>query len=48
MLWTLAIILFVLWILGLVFKVAGGLVYILLALAIIIAAYQLITGRRAV
>lgn len=48
MLWTLAIILFVLWILGLVFKVGGGLVYILLVLAIIIAAYQLITGRRAV
>jgi len=48
MLWTLAIILFLLWILGLVFKVAGGLVYILLILAIIIAAYQLITGRRSV
>jgi hypothetical protein len=49
MLWTIALILFVLWLLGfLVFPVAGGLIHILLVLAIIVVLYRLITGRRPV
>lgn len=48
MIWTVAVILFVLWLLGFaVFPVAGGLIHILLVLAVIAIAYQLITGRRA-
>ena len=48
MLW-LAIVLFVLWILGwLVFHVAGGLIHILLVIAIIVFLVNLFTGRRAV
>lgn len=49
MLWTIAIILFVLWLLGfLVFPIAGSLIHILLVLAIIVVLYRLITGRRPV
>lgn len=49
MLWTIAVVLFVLWILGFaVFHIAGGLIHILIVLAVVAVVYQLITGRRAV
>jgi len=49
MLFTIAAVLFVLWILGFgVFHVAGGLIHLLLVLAIIALLWQLITGRRVV
>ena len=49
MLWTIALVLFVLWILGFgVFHVAGGLIHILLVLAVISILWNLISGRRAV
>jgi hypothetical protein len=49
MIWTIAVVLVVLWLLGFaVFHVAGGLIHILLILAVIAIAYQLVTGRRAV
>lgn len=49
MIWTIAVLLFVLWLLGFgVFHVAGGLIHLLLVLAIIVIAYQLVTGRRAI
>lgn len=49
MLWTIAIILLVLWLLGFgVFHVAGGLIHILLVIAVIVGLYQLFTGRRSV
>ncbi|HET6579765.1 MAG TPA: lmo0937 family membrane protein [Gemmatimonadales bacterium] len=48
MLW-LAIVLFVLWILGwLVFHVAGGLIHLLLVIAIIVFLFNLFSGRRTV
>ncbi|NIJ08812.1 hypothetical protein FHS31_002436 [Sphingomonas vulcanisoli] len=47
MLFTIAAILFVLWLLGfLVFHIAGGLIHILLVIAIIVGLFQLFTGRR--
>lgn len=46
-LWTIAVILIILWVLGLVFNIAGGLIHILLVIAIIVIAYNLITSRRA-
>jgi hypothetical protein len=46
MLWTLALILLISWILGLTFKVAGAFIHILLLLAIIIGLVQLFTGSR--
>lgn len=49
MLWTIVAILLVLWLLGFaVFHVAGGLIHILLVIAIIVGLYQLFTGRRSV
>jgi hypothetical protein len=49
MIWTIAVILFVLWLLGFaVFHVAGGLIHLLLILAVIAIAYQLVTGRKMV
>jgi len=47
MLITLAIILIILWALGfLAFHVAGGLIHLLLVIAVIVILYRLITGRR--
>ena len=48
MLWNIAIILLILWILGFAFHVAGGLVHILLVIAIIVGLIQLFSGRRTV
>lgn len=48
MLWTIAVILIVLWLLGLVSSYTmGGLVHILLVIAIVVIVIQLIQGRRA-
>ncbi len=47
MIWTLAVILFILWLLGaFAFHVGGGLIHALLVLAVIVVLYRLITGRR--
>jgi hypothetical protein len=49
MLWTIAVILLVLWLLGaFVFPVAGGLIHILLVIALVVILYRIITGRRPV
>lgn len=49
MLYTIAIVLFVLWVLGFgVFHVAGGLIHILLVVAVISIIWSLITRRRTV
>ena len=48
MLWTLFVILLVLWLLGVVTSYTlGGFIHILLVLAVIALVFQLITGRRA-
>ncbi len=49
MLWTLAVILGMLWLLGVVSSYTmGGVVHVLLALAIVIMLLNLIQGRRSV
>ena len=48
MLWTIIVILLVLWLLGLITNVVGPLIWILLVIAAIVLIYQLLTGRRAV
>jgi hypothetical protein len=49
MIWTIVVILFILWILGFgVFHVAGGLIHLLLVIAVIVILYRLITGRKPV
>ncbi len=47
MMWTLVLILIILWALGLGFHVAGGLIHLLLVVAVVVIAFRLITGRRA-
>jgi len=48
MLYTIAVVLIVLWLLGLVTSVtAGGLIHILLVVALIMIVVNLISGRRA-
>ena len=47
MLWTIFVILLILWILGFSFKIAGGLVHILLVIALIVLIVRLVTGGRA-
>jgi hypothetical protein len=47
MLWTIAVILLVLWLLGLVTSyTAGGLLHLLLVIALIVIVFQFISGRR--
>nr|WP_295666736.1 lmo0937 family membrane protein [Sphingomonas sp.] len=49
MLWTIAVILLVLWVLGFgVFHVAGGLIHLLLVIAVVVVIFRLITGRKVV
>ena len=49
MLWTIAVILVILWLLGaFAFHIAGGLIHILLVIAVIVVIYQLVTGRNRV
>ncbi len=47
MLWTLAVILFVLWALGLTAGYAlGGFIHVLIVVAVVAVLFRLITGRR--
>ncbi|GAA0741740.1 lmo0937 family membrane protein [Sphingomonas sp. ABOLD] len=46
MLWTLVVILVILWLLGFSFHIAGGIIHILLVIALVIGLIQLFTGRR--
>ena len=49
MLWTIAVILIILWLLGFsVFQVGGSLIHILVVIAIIVVLYRIITGRKPV
>ncbi len=47
MLWTIVVILLVLWALGfLAFQIGGGLIHLLLVIAAIVLVYRLVTGRK--
>ena len=46
MLWTIAIILLILWGIGLAFKVAGALIHLLLVIALIVFLFKLFAGRK--
>ncbi|MEJ7759750.1 MAG: lmo0937 family membrane protein [Gemmatimonadaceae bacterium] len=49
MLWTIAVILLILWVLGaFIMPIGGGLIHLLLVIAIIVVVYRLITGRPVV
>ena len=46
MLWTVFVVILVLWLLGFSFHIAGGLIHILLVIAVIVLIFNLISGRR--
>jgi hypothetical protein len=46
MLWTLVVILVVLWLLGLLGHIGAGFIHVLLMVAVIVIVYQLLMGRR--
>jgi hypothetical protein len=46
MLWTIFVVVLVLWLLGFSFHIAGGLIHLLLVVALIILVFNLVSGRR--
>jgi hypothetical protein len=48
MLWTIIVILAVLWLLGFIGHIGGDLIHLLLVVALIVFIYNLVVGRRAV
>ena len=46
MLWTIVVILFVLWLLGFTMHVAGGLIHVLLVIALVVVVLRLLQGRK--
>jgi hypothetical protein len=48
MLWTIFVVLLILWLLGFGFHVAGSLIHLLLVVALVVLVVNLLTGRSAV
>ncbi len=48
MLWTIFVVLLVLWLLGFSLHIAGGLIHLLLVVALVVLVINLISGRRGV
>ena len=46
MLWTIVVLLLILWVLGFTMHVAGGLIHVLLVVALVVIVLRLLTGRR--
>ena len=46
MLWTIFVILLIMWLLGFSFHVAGSLIHLLLVIAVVVLIVNLLTGRR--
>jgi hypothetical protein len=46
MLWAIVAVLLALWLLGLLFRIASGLIHLLLVVALVVIVYRLVTNRR--
>ena len=46
MLWTVVVLLLILWLLGFTMHVAGGLIHVLLVIALVVVVLRLLSGRR--
>jgi hypothetical protein len=46
MLWTIFVVLLVLWLLGFTLHIGGGLIHLLIVVAVIVLIFNLITGSR--
>ncbi len=47
LLWTIIVVLFVLWLIGFTMHIAGGIIHLLLVVAIVLVVVNLLTGRGA-
>jgi hypothetical protein len=45
--WAVIVVLFVLWVLGFAIHIGGGLIHLLLVIALILLVYNIVTGRGA-
>jgi hypothetical protein len=48
MLWTIFALLLILWLLGFTLSIGGGLIHLLLVVALVVLVFNLISGRRTV
>lgn len=48
MLWTIIVVLLVLWVLGFIGQIGGGLIHLLLLVAAAVLVYNLVVGRKTV
>jgi hypothetical protein len=48
MLWTIFVVLIILWLLGFSLHVGGGLIHLLLVIGLAVLIFNLVSGRRAV
>ncbi len=48
MLWTIFVVLLILWLLGFTMSIGGGLIHLLLVVALIVLVFNLMNGRRTV
>ncbi len=46
MLWTICVVLFILWLLGFSMHVGGGLIHLLLVVGLVVLVINLVRGRR--
>lgn len=46
MLWTIFVVLLILWLLGFSLHIAGGLIHLLLVIAVVVLIINLVSGRR--
>lgn len=48
MIWTIVVVLVILWLLGFTMHVGGGIIHLLLVIAAVVVVYRLLTGRKPV
>lgn len=48
MLWTICVVLFILWLLGFSMHIGGGLIHLLLVVGLVMLVINLVSGRRTV
>ena len=46
MLWTIFVVILILWLLGFSLHIGGGLIHLLLVVALVVLVFNLVTGRR--
>ncbi len=46
MIWTVVVVLIVLWLLGFTLEIGGGLIHLLIVIALIVFIFNMISGRR--